>query len=166
MILFVFWLALFNWSAQVEYVWVFHSIRWIVFQDLSCYIFFTLSNRFLFRLTLISWNWLTYGTLNFLNINLLKINSAHPSKAKCVLRPPLTEHVPLHSKSLCKKYCTCIRRANNICPLILFAHLYQWANNISPLSWESNGKNPNFEKPHQCFLLIKLMCLIKRRVQS
>ena len=41
MILFVFWLALFNWSAgQVEYVWVFHSIVWIIFQNLSCYVFF------------------------------------------------------------------------------------------------------------------------------
>ena len=40
MILFVFLLALFIWSAgQVEYVWVFHSVLWIVFQDLSCYIF-------------------------------------------------------------------------------------------------------------------------------
>ena len=41
MILFVFWLELFNWSAgQLEYVWVFHSTLWIVFQDLSCYVFF------------------------------------------------------------------------------------------------------------------------------
>ena len=41
MILFVFWLTLFKWSpGQVEYVWVFQSILWIVFQDLSCYVFF------------------------------------------------------------------------------------------------------------------------------
>ena len=41
MISFVFWLALFNWSAgQVEYVWVFHSVLSIVFQDLSCYVFY------------------------------------------------------------------------------------------------------------------------------
>ena len=35
----LFWLALFNWSAcQVEYVWYFYSIFWILFQDLS-YVF-------------------------------------------------------------------------------------------------------------------------------
>ena len=35
----VFWLALFNWSGdQVEYVWTFLLILWIVFQDLSCYV--------------------------------------------------------------------------------------------------------------------------------
>ena len=40
MILFVFCLELFNWSAgQVEYVWVFYSILKNVFQDLSCYVF-------------------------------------------------------------------------------------------------------------------------------
>ena len=40
MILFVFWLTLFNWSVgHVEYIQVFHSIFWIVFQDLSCYVF-------------------------------------------------------------------------------------------------------------------------------
>ena len=58
--------------------------------------FFTSSNRFLFRLTLTSWNWLfqwltslkkmtselTYGALNFLNIYLLKVNSVHLSGAK------------------------------------------------------------------------------------
>ena len=58
--------------------------------------FFTSSNRFLFRLTLTSWNWLfqwlvslkkmtselTYGTLKFMNIYLLKVNSVHLSSAK------------------------------------------------------------------------------------
>ena len=40
MILFVLWRALFHWSAdQEEYVCVFHSILWIVFQDLNCYVF-------------------------------------------------------------------------------------------------------------------------------
>ena len=151
MILFVFWLALFNWSAdQVEYVGGSHSIIWIVFQDLSCYAFLLRLTDF-FCLTPISWNrlfqWLTslnkmtseitYGTLNFMNIYLLKVNSVHLSGAKhichnfwlleswvfdfefwfwdlrrlCpeyVMRPSVTEHVPLHSKSSCKKYCTCI----------------------------------------------------------
>ena len=36
---FVFWLALFNWSAgYVEYFYVFHSVLWKVFQDFS-YVF-------------------------------------------------------------------------------------------------------------------------------
>ena len=40
MILFVLCRALFHWSAdQEEYVCVFHSILWIVFQDLNCYVF-------------------------------------------------------------------------------------------------------------------------------
>ena len=30
---------------------VFHSITWIVFQDLSCYVFFTSSNKKMFRFT-------------------------------------------------------------------------------------------------------------------
>ena len=58
--------------------------------------FFTSSNGFFCRLTLTSWNWLfqwlislkkmtselTYGTLNFMNIYLLKVNSVHLSSAK------------------------------------------------------------------------------------
>ena len=70
------------------------KILWIVRQDLSCYVFFTSSNRFLFRLTLTSWNWLfqwitslkndfwTHLWINLMNIYLLKVNSVHLSSAK------------------------------------------------------------------------------------
>ena len=45
------------------------------------------------------------------------------------MRPPVTEHVPLHSKLLCKN----IARASG------------GANNMRPLSWGgTNGKDPNF----------------------
>ena len=86
---------------------------------------------------------LTYGTLNFMNIYLLEVNSMHLSSGKHICpnfwllvlsfwfrililgsspfvppvryAPPVTEHVPLHSKSLCKKYCTCIWGVQIIC---------------------------------------------------
>ena len=56
------------WSSRV--ILSFHSILWIVFQDLSCYVFFTSSNRFLFRQTLTSWNWLFQWLLLLCSLNL------------------------------------------------------------------------------------------------
>ena len=48
-----------------------------------------------------------------------------------VMLPPVTEHVSLHSKSLCKN----IARASGV------------ANNMHPLSWGgTNGKDPKFHK--------------------
>ena len=80
------------WSGRVRLSF-FHSILWIVFQDCPAVFFYFVKQIFVSSTT---WNWLfqwptslkkmiselTYGTLNFMNIYLLKVNSVHLSSAK------------------------------------------------------------------------------------
>ena len=157
MILFVFWLALFNWSAgQVEYVWVFHSILWIVRQDLSCYIFYFVYQVFVlsypdfleltFSMTYLTKKMtseLTYRTLNFMNIYLSKVNSVHLTSAKHIC----PNFWLLESWVFDFEYY--FSDLFRLCPPpILHVHLGD-ANNMRPLNgWGQNGKQPNFGKPY------------------